>query len=143
MSDILIVGRSPTSEEGKEYFLHCQDWWWEILFVIKDLFKDRLPVKTYFVRESLLAAPAPRMDADVSSTFSELLENALADGSVDACLRKIYKENSTLYEYYGEDEELINDSLDERIVQLTKFAKFLKSCGGCDVKWYYPDDEDW
>ena len=30
MSDLLLIGRAPSTSEGNEYFLHCMDWWWDI-----------------------------------------------------------------------------------------------------------------
>lgn len=139
MSDLLLVGTSPTSEEGKEFFLHSTDWWWDILEVFNILLKDIYPVDKYFVRESPLALPTPSMNAEESLIFSVLVENILKDGSASACLRKIYKEHPWLVDYYGDDEELINDNIIQRSDQLEKFAGFLKSCGGCTVKWYSPD----
>jgi len=139
MADILLVGTAPKNEEGKEYFLHCTDWWWDILFVIDRLLKDDYPVDEYFVRESLLSPPAPAMNAEESLEFSTLIENILQDGSARTCLKKIYREDPNLFEYYGTDEELINNNINHRIEQIEEFSRFLRSCGGCAVKWYYPE----
>jgi hypothetical protein len=139
MSDILIVGKAPTSEDGKEYFLHCMDWWWDILFVIKRLFKDRYPVSEYFIRESDFTPPAPEMDEAESTKFAILLEASLKDGSARKCLEDIYRTNPNLIEYIDGDNELLTDTLNERMKQLEQFERFLKVCGGCNVRWYYPD----
>jgi hypothetical protein len=140
MADILIIGTSPKSEEGKEYFLHCLDWWWEILFVINRLLKDRFPVKTYFIREFPLAAPAPEMNDEQCIQFSLLLKDVIQDGSAVACLKQLYRDVPNLYEYYGDDQQLIKSSIEERISQMDEFVSFLWSCGGCEVKWYYPPE---
>ena len=140
MADILIVGKAPTSKEGKEYFLHCLDWWWEILFVIDRLLKDKFPIDTCFVREMPLAAPSPTMNATESIELSKLVKGIIQDGSAKNCLRQIYRDVPVLLDYYGDDEGLIKSSSDERIEQLDTFAKFLESCGGCNVEWYYPEE---
>jgi len=139
MADILIVGTSPKSDEGKEYFLHCLDWWWDILFVINRLLKDRFPVDAYFIREFPLAAPAPVMEEEECQECSKLLQDVLQDGSARSCLMTRYRDDPVLYDYYGNDENLKNRNLDERLEQLEQFARFLDSCGGCRVKWYMPE----
>ena len=140
MADILIIGIAPTSEEGKEYFLHCLDWWWEILLVIERLLNEHIPVDAYFVREFPFAATAPKMDAEDSRQFSILLEEILQNGSARTCLRQIYRDDPVLLDHYGNDGDLLKSNLDERIEQLETFTRFLKSCGGCNLKWYSPED---
>ena len=57
MSDVLLVGRAPENTVGKEFFLHCADWWYDILAVIDTLLEDRFPVEEHFERDLLLAPP--------------------------------------------------------------------------------------
>jgi hypothetical protein len=110
----------------------------EILFVIERLLKEHIPVDAYFVREFPFAATAPKMDAEESRQFSLLLEDILQNGSARTCLRQIYRDDPNLLDHYGNDEDRIESNLDERMEQLETFARFLKSCVGCKVKWYYP-----
>ena len=133
MADIQIIGAAPKSSEGKEFYLHSTDWWWEIIEVFKKLLKD--DYEKYFIRESFLAMPTPSMDDEESFKFSVLVDNIMKDGTVSTCLRKIYKEEECLVDYYGDDEKLIDDGINHRIEQIKEFTKFLKSCGGCSVNW--------
>lgn len=140
MADILIVGKAPTSNEGKEYFLHCLDWWWDILVVIDRLLRDKFPIDTRFVRAMTLAVPSPAMNATESIEFSKLVKDIVQDGSARACLTQIYRDDPVLLDYYGDNEGLLMSNIDDRIEQLDTFASFLESCGGCKARWYYPDD---
>lgn len=136
MSDMLLVGVAPTSEEGKEFFLHCNDWWYEILDVFIFLLADIYPMDEYFARDLLLAPPTPTMNAEESLKFSVLVNNILQDGTAKECLRMIYHIDPIYSAYYGEDEKLINDNINDRIEQIEALAKFLQYCGGCAAKWY-------
>ena len=57
MSDLLLIGRAPSTSEGNEYFLHCMDWWWAIYNVVETLLTNSFPVEELFYRDSWLAPP--------------------------------------------------------------------------------------
>ena len=121
MADILILGTSPKSKEGKEFFQHSTDLWWDILKVINNLLKDRFPVETYFIREYELAPPAPVMIDEKCQEFSKLLEEVLHDGSARRYLRnrleKMYQDDPDLQEHYGDIRVWIERNLDERLLR--------------------------
>jgi len=141
MADILIVGKRPGSEEGKEYFLHSTDWWLEILEVITSLFGSVAPIGDWFVRELMLAPLSPHMNAEESRRLSALLKTALEDGSAEASLEKYYRESPLMVDYFEGDEELLESNKEHRIDQIREFAKFLEACGGCEAKWHGADIE--
>ena len=103
MSDMLLVGTSPTSEEGKEYFLHCNDWWYDMLGVFDNLLSDTYPIHEHFTRDLLFAPPTPTMNAEECLEFSCLVEKILQDGSARTCLWNIYHTDQTQIEYFDGD----------------------------------------
>lgn len=135
MSDVLLIGETPESEEGKEFFLHCSDWWYEMLEVINISMSDDFPVDEYFYRDSLLAPPTPHMAAEESRRFSALLSDVINSGAARECLDKYYHEDPLLIDYFEGDEDKVSGTLEERLQQLEEFTRFLKNCGGCKAKW--------
>ncbi len=141
MSDILIVGNQPKSEVGKEYFLHCLDWWHEILHVLKEL-DGEIPFEDWFVKECWLCPPTPFMDEEQSRVLFAILKGALETGRADRDLDSFYHEDELMIDYFNGDEEHMKAQKEERLEQLSEFAEFLSECGGCRVKWSFMD-EDW
>ena len=141
MSDILIVGHAPLSDDGQEFFLHSTDWWFEILHVIEDLFSDRFPVNNLFSRDHDFAPPTPHLDADLSYELSLLLFEGIENGKARASLNRSYREDPILVNYFEGDEDQIDASLDERMKHLEEFAQFLKQCGGCSARWSWQRED--
>ena len=62
MSDLLLVGQSPTQTVGEEFFLHCMDWWYEILQAIEACVDESYPFDALFYRDVFLAPMTAESD---------------------------------------------------------------------------------
>ena len=105
------------------------------IFLLADIY----PMDEYFSRDPLLAPPTPSMNAQESLKFSVLVNSILQGGTARRCLSMIYNVDPIFSDYFGEDEKLKDDNINERIEQIDTFAKFLKYCGGCAAEWYIPE----
>jgi hypothetical protein len=130
MSDVLLVGRAPDKAVGKEFFLHCADWWYDILAVIDTLLEDRFPVDEHFERDLLLAPPTPHLDGQTSRELADLLEKVMSSGDVEVLLKKRYRDELDV------EAELIEGYVADRVDQIGALVAFLRSSGGCDAKWW-------
>jgi len=139
MSDILLVGLRPESDEGTEFFLHCADYWIDILEVICTLTDDILSVEVYMYRDSWLALPTPHLDGYGAFILSLEIERILKDGSAREHLEWYYGSDPISVDYFDGDDEHLADTVQERLRQLEELARFLKSSGGCRPKWSYED----
>ena len=148
MSDLSLVGKKPESEEGKEFFLHCGDWWYEILEVINGLPEASFPVERYFYRDLMFSPPTPHLDALAALNLSKELAGFVESGAGLKALIHFYKNNASMVEYFDGDSEAEEDSAEERMRQIDELVVFLKECGGCHARWYTGDEdekyfEDW
>ena len=141
MSDILLVGLKPASEEGKEYFLHCADYWVDILEVIYALTDDSFPVENYMYRDSWLALPTPHLNGHGASMLSLEIEKIIEDGSARSHLEQYYRKDPLSTDYFAGDEEHLVYTLNERLQQLDELVLFLRSSGGCRASWSYESPE--
>lgn len=139
MSDILLVGLRPESDEGKEFFLHSSDDWVEILEVICALTDYIVPVENYMYRDSWLALPTPHLDGHWAFIVSLQIERILKEGTAAEHLELYYRSDPNLIDYFEGDEEHMADNAKERLRQLDELALFLKSSGGGRAKWSYED----
>lgn len=139
MSDILLLGLGPESNEGREFFLHCADYWVDILEVICALTDDTFPVEEYMYRDSWLALPTPHLDGHGAFILSLQIEKILEDGSAREHLEWYYRTDPLSVDYFDGDNEHLADTVEERLVQLDELARFLGSSGGCRAKWSYED----
>jgi hypothetical protein len=139
MSDILLIGLRPKSDEGKEFFLHSSDDWVEILEVICTLTNYIVPVENYMYRDSWLALPTPHLDGRWAFILSLQIERILKEGTAAELLDQYYRSEPILIDYFEGDEEHMADNVKERLQQLGKLALFLKLSGGCRAKWSYED----
>ena len=130
MSDVLLVGRAPENTVGKEFFLHCADWWYDILAVIDTLLEDQFPVDEHFERDLLLAPPTPHLDGQTARELADLLEEVLSSGDIDALLKQRYRDELEV------EAELIEGYVADRVDQIGALVAFLRSSGGCDAKWW-------
>jgi hypothetical protein len=130
MSDVLLGGRAPAEAVGKEFFLHCADWWYDILAVIDTLLEDRFPVEEHFERDLLLAPPTPHLDGQTARELADLLEEVLSSGDVEALLKQRYRDELDV------EAELIAGYVADRVDQIGTLVAFLRSSGGCDAKWW-------
>jgi len=139
MSDILLVGLKPKSDEGKEFFLHSSDDWMEILEVICALTDYIFPVEEYMYRDSWLAQPTPHLDGYGAFILSLQIERIIKEGTAVKHLEQYYRSEPILIDHFGGDEEHMARNAKERLRQLDELALFLKFSGGCRAKW---SDED-
>ena len=139
MSDILLIGLKPKSDEGKEFFLHSSDDWVEILEVICTLTDYIVPVENYMYRDSWLALPTPHLDGRWAFILSLQIERILEEGTAAELLGQYYRSDPVLIDYFEGDEERMADNAKERLQQLDELALFLSLSGGCRAKWSYED----
>jgi len=138
MSDLSIAGRNPKTSEGKEYFLHCGDWWLDIIAVIENLPDEKFSIEEHFVREIWLAPPMPRIDEDVAQELAVYLEDVLASGEAKSVFLNNYLEGLDV----EKDEETIQGWVEHSLELLVDFTVFLKACGGCEARWSKPGSSD-
>ena len=81
MSDLLLIGRAPSTGEGNEFFLHCMDWWWDIYHVVETLLSDSFPVKELFYKDLWLAPPTPHLSQCEAHDLSGLLREKVLSGT--------------------------------------------------------------
>ena len=139
MSDILLVGLKPKSDEGKEFFLHSSDDWMEILEVICALTDYIFPVEEYMYRDSWLAQPTPHLDGYGAFILSLQIERILKEGTAAEHLELYYRSVPLLIDYFEGDEEHMAENVKERLEQLDELAVFLKLSGGCRAKWSHEE----
>jgi hypothetical protein len=130
MSDVLLVGRAPQGAVGKEFFLHCADWWYDILAVIDTLLADRFPVDEHFERDLLLAPRTPHLDGQTARELADLVEEVLSSGDVEVLLKQRYRDELDV------EAELIEGHVADRVDQIGALVAFLRFSGGCDAKWW-------
>jgi hypothetical protein len=129
MSDVLLVGRAPEGAVGQEFFLHCADWWYDILAVIDTLLADRFPVEEHFERDLLLAPRTPHLNGQAARELADLLEEVVTAGDVQVFLTKRFRDELDV------EAELVDGSVADRVGQIAALVAFLRSSGGCDAKW--------
>ena len=138
MSDLLLVGDSPKEDAGTEYFLHCMDWWFDILRTIEEIVDESFPFYDVFYRDLLLTPMTPHLDSDQAVSLAKLLREKRESGDLLQALDRILTEN------IDEDEEdrqaVLDDRMDDRTTQIEELIDFLDACGGCRAKWYSSDD---
>ena len=137
MSDQLLIGSTPSTSEGNEYFLHCMDWWCDIYHVVETLLSDSFPVKELFYRDLWNAPPTPHLSQSEAHNLSGLLREKTLSGGAEMCLREWYREDPDI-----DDDDDIDRWVQERIEQIGSFMTFLDACGGCKAKWYGVDDAE-
>lgn len=142
MSDLLLVGQSPIHDMGKEYFLHCMDWWIDIVGAIKRCLGANYPFEEQFYRDLSLAPLTPHL----SGAEAEKLAHELKIHRVNGYLRQAIVREIELYpeDYFDERGEeakaAFDDTVEERMAQADEFIAFLAASGGCRAKWYGVDD---
>ena len=135
MSDLLLVGESPTQAVGKEYFLHCMDWWYEILQAIEACVDESYPFDALFYRDLFLAPKTPHLTGGEAANLAEILTKCRRCGELRKVLSRV------IAAYLEEDEEdRFADRLDERLVQVDAFIAFLGASGGCRARWHGVED---
>jgi hypothetical protein len=136
----LLVGMKPESEQGKEYFLHCLDWWHEILSVLRVILKENLSFDEYFNSESLFTPPTPYVNAEQGARLGITILNKVTNGSVRTCLERLYDEDPIFIEAVADDINERVSRLDHREQQILELALFFNDCGGCRASWYVPNE---
>ena len=135
MSDLLLVGESPTQNVGEEYFLHCMDWWYEILQAIEACVDEAYPFDALFYRDLFLAPVTPHLTGGEAKNLAEILTECRQRGEFGETLKRVIA--ATLDE---DEKDRLEDRLDERLSQVDAFIAFLESSGGCHAKWHGVDD---
>ena len=138
MSDLLLIGRAPSTSEGNEYFLHCMDWWWDIYHVVETLLSDSFPVKELFYRDLWLAPPTPHLSQGEARDLSGLLREIVLSGGAEMCLREWYRNDPDI----DDDGDVIDEWVQHRLEQIGSLMTFLDACGGCKAKWHGADDTE-
>jgi len=131
MSDLLLVGESPTQAVGKEYFLHCMDWWYEILQAIEACVDESYPFDALFYRDLFLAPMTPHLIGGEAANLAEILTECRRRGELGETLNRVIA--ASLEE---DEKDWLEDRLDERLSQVDAFITFLGSSGGCRAKWH-------
>ena len=134
MADLLLVGKNPESKQGEEYFLHCMDWWYEIVMVLQNALQGRFAFDEHFRRDLMLAPMTPTMSREDCKELSRLVSEIVNDGSAGEQLERLYREDPLLIQA----QEEFPGGLDKehRLEQMQEFALFLDQCGGCQAKWH-------
>ena len=135
MSDLLLVGQSPSEGVGKEFFLHCMDWWFEILEAIEACVDESYPFDALFYRNLFLAPMTPHLTGGEAKNLAEILSACRQRGELGEALSRVIE--ATLDE---DEKDSLEDRLDERLSQVDVFITFLEACGGCRAKWQGVDD---
>ena len=138
MSDLLLIGRAPSTSEGNEYFLHCMDWWWDIYHVVETLLSDSFPVKELFYRDLWLTPPTPHLSQCEAHDLSGLLREKVLSGGAEMCLREWYRKDPDI----DDDGDIIDGWVQHRLEQIGSLMTFLDVCGGCKAKWHGVDEVD-
>ena len=135
MSDLLLVGQSPTRAVGEEFFLHCMDWWYEILQAIEACVGESYPFDALFYRDLFLAPMTPHLTGGEAANLAEILTEYRGRGELREALSRV------IDAYLEEDEmDQLADRLDERLVQVDAFIAFLGASGGCRARWHGVED---
>lgn len=135
MSDLLLVGQSPSEDVGKEFFLHCMDWWFEILEAIEVCVDESYPFDALFYRDLFLAPMTPHLTGGEAKNLAEILAGCRQRGELGAVLERVIA--ASLEE---DDRDSLEFRFDERVSQVDEFIAFLGACGGCRAKWHGVDD---
>jgi len=131
MSDLLLVGESPEETVGEEFFLHCMDWWYEMLQAIEACVDESYPFEALFYRDLFLAPMTPHLTGEEAKNLGEILRECRQRGELHETLNRVISES------LDEDEAgLLQDRLDERLSQVDNLIGFLRSSGGCRAKWH-------
>jgi len=140
MSDLLLVGLNPESKQGEEYFLHCMDWWYEIVMVLQQRLEGRFAFDEHFRRDMMLALPTPTLGEEDCKELGKLVSEMVRDGSAEAQLERIYREDPFLIQAQEEDPDGLHLDPMHRLEQIRELAIFLDQCGGCKAKWHGVED---
>lgn len=131
MSDLLLVGESPKKGVGEEFFLHCMDWWHEILQTIQACVDESYPFDEIFYRDIFLAPKAPHLTGKEAEELAEILDECRNRGDLVETLTHVISAS------LDEDEpDTLSDRLEERLSQFENFIEFLRASGGYRAKWY-------
>ena len=131
MSDLLLVGESPKEMIGEEFFLHCMDWWYEILHAIEACVDESYPIDSLFYRDLFLAPMTPHLTGREAQNLAEILKDCRQRGELVETLKRVIAAS------LDEDEtDRLEDRLEERVSQVDAFIEFLGSSGGCHARWH-------
>jgi len=136
MADISIKGFSPKSSAGEEFYLHTTDWWMDILYLFDDLVPEDQEIDEYFVRECMFCPITPWVEEEEAKKLAEVIDKYLNDEVVRDYLLDKYSIDPLYVDYFDNDEEMMQESINERLEQLKDFSSFLKESGGCRANWY-------
>jgi hypothetical protein len=136
MSDLLLVGESPSGDVGKEYFLHCMDWWIDILQVIEACLDASYPFDAIFYRDLFLAPMTPHLSGEEAKTLAGILDECRERGELEQVVRQVI--SAGLYE--EDDEDDLESRVEDRLDQIDRFITFLRACGGCRARWHGVND---
>jgi hypothetical protein len=131
MADLLLVGESPKEAVGKEFFLHCMDWWYEILQTIEACVDESYPFDAFFYRDLFLAPMTPHLTGGEAKNLAQILMECRQRGELGETLDRLIA--ASLDE---DEDDWLEDRLDERLSQVDVFIEFLGSSGGCRAKWH-------
>ena len=141
MSDLLLVGLNPESKQGEEYFLHCMDWWYEIVMVLQQRLEGRFAFDEHFRRDMMLALPTPTMGEEDSNELGKLVSAMVRYGSAYAQLERIFLEDPFLIQAQEEDPYGLFLYPTHRLEQIRALSIFVDQCGGCKAKWHGLEDK--
>ncbi|MEE4382806.1 MAG: hypothetical protein V2J02_12475 [Pseudomonadales bacterium] len=136
MSDVLLVGIAPRSDEGRELFVSCTDYWHDVVRVCRVLFTDRFPVDATFYADRWLAPPTPHLGDAQARRLAELIDQAFAGDEVARTLDRYYREDALMVEFYGDEEDRIEAAIEDRCELIRELAAFLRASGGCEARWH-------
>lgn len=141
MSDLLLVGQSPSGEVGKEYFLHCMDWWIDIVRAIERCLSDAYPFADHFYSDLFLAPLTPHLSASDATQLAAELEKHHETGRLrQSIVAEVESTRAVFVDEPPLDDEEIEERVEERMAQVDEFIAFLGASGGCRAKWYGVDD---
>jgi hypothetical protein len=142
MSDLLLVGQSPSQEAGKEYFLHCMDWWIDIVRAIERCLASTYLFEDRFYSDLFLAPLTPHLSGDEAEKLARVLKVRRGNGDLRwAVVREIEAYPDDYFDGCGEQAQAaFDDTVEERMDQVDDFITFLEASGGCRAKWHGVDD---
>jgi hypothetical protein len=142
MSDLLLVGQSPSQDVGKEYFLHCMDWWIDIVRAIERCLSASYPFEDQFYSDLWLAPLTPHLSGADAEKLAHELKARRENGDLrQAIVREIETYPEDYFDGFGEEANVaFDETVEERMAQVDEFIAFLGASGGCRAKWYGVDD---
>ena len=137
MSDWLLQGVDPRALDGREFYLHTADDWFDILMVVDVLLPDRFPLQDDIPLgyledhecQTLATLLDELIDANATRDLLDLQFTVEAENRFDDDDGRIFIDPDT-GQPVDFKRQRIEGRIDGCVDNLRRFSLFLKSCGG-------------